>query len=114
MMNDFLFHGLEVDVSEAGFYERLDEMRGIFEKEIPQTSFEELKTSDAIRQYCAVFRKFFDGLLGENSADVIFKGVPDSIRKYNRILAEFYAFIEKQSNEIIEEKNHLIEKYQPE
>ncbi len=113
-MNEFDFHGIEVDVSEAGFYERLDEMRGIFEKEIPQTSFEELKTSDAIRQYCAVFRKFFDGVLGDKSAKVIFKDVPDSIRRDNKILLEFYAFIEKQSNEIIEEKNSLIEKYKPE
>ncbi len=111
---DGLFYGIEVDVSEAGFYERLDEMRGIFEKEIPQTSFEELKTSDAIRKYCGVFRKFFDGVLGDNSAKVIFKDVPDSIRRYNKILLEFYAFIEKQSNEIIQEQNSLIEKYKPE
>ena len=111
---DELFYGIEVDVSEAGFYERLDEMKGIFEKEIPQTSFDELKTSEAIHKYCRVFRKFFDGVLGDGSADVIFKDVPDSIWKYNRILLKFYAFIEKQSNEIIEEKNSLIEKYKPE
>lgn len=112
-MND-LFYGIEVDVSEAGFYERLDEMRGIFEKEIPQTRFDELKTSEAIHKYCETFRKFFDGVLGDGSARVIFKEIPDSIRKYNKVLAEFYAFIERQAREIVNEKNSLIEKYKPE
>lgn len=66
-MND-LFYGLEVDVSEAGFYERLDETREIFAKEIPEDSFEKLKTSESIHRYCGVFRKFFDDLLGDGSA----------------------------------------------
>ena len=113
-MNEFDFRGVEVDVSEAGFYERLDEMRGVFEKEIPQTSFKELKTSEAIHQYCEVFRKFFNGVLGDGSADVIFKGVHDSIHKYNKILADFFAFVEGQAIEIAKEQNSLIEKYKPE
>lgn len=113
-MNEFEFRGVEVDVSEAGFYERLDKMRGIFEKEIPQTSFEELKTSEAIRKYCETFRKFFDGVLGDGSARVIFNGIPDSIRKYNRILVEFYGFIESQSIEFEKEQKIMLEKYKPE
>lgn len=111
-MNEFEFRGVEVDVSEAGFYERLDETREIFAKEIPEDSFEKLKTSESIHRYCGVFRKFFDDLLGDGSARVIFKDIPDSVLKYNKILAEFYAFIEAQANDIIKEKNSLIEKYQ--
>ena len=83
MSQIFKFNELElpVDMSDADFveaYENALDTLGEAEKNLMKTG----KTSGIIRQYCQVFRTFFDDIYGEGTAEMLYGD------KYNARLCE--------------------------
>ncbi len=67
----------------------------------------------AIRQYCAVFRKFYDAFIGEGASEKIFDGIKDNIRKYDEVYESLLAFIRNQRIESGNRISRMVQKYSP-
>jgi len=79
---------------------------------------DELRNSDidystAIRQYCAVFRKFYDTLFSEGASAKIFEGIKDNIRKYDEVYESLLNFIRNQRVESNNRLSRMVQRYSP-
>lgn len=103
---------LELDISDADGMERYEtafEIMAEEEKNIPK----EGKRSAQIRGYCKLFRDLFANIFGEESADMIFKGVPVSCEAYDEIYVSFLDFVREQSVRSAAKRAEIITKYTP-
>lgn len=97
----------DVDVMER--YENAFQQMQQDEISIPKDG----KASDRIRAYCNLYRKLYDNLFGEGTADKIFDGQPMSAAVYESAYLSFLDFVRAQTAAANERRNALLTKYQP-
>lgn len=83
---------LHVDAEDAAFMERYQAAQNAVSANIS----DDLKTADAIRQYCQNFRTFFDVLFGNGTAEKLFANVPDNRRAYDDVFTMLLKVIFEQ------------------
>lgn len=102
---------LHLDIEDADTVEKYEAAMDQLETDFPKDK--SAGTSTYIRAYCKAFRTLYDTLFGAGTADRIFDGVPDNIRKYTAVYGEFLAFISKQAAQSQAEMIQLRRKYLP-
>lgn len=74
---------------------------------------EEEKASDRILAYCSMYRKLYDRLFGDGTAERIFDGVPVNASVYDDVYSQFLEFVRKQGAETAKQKAERFGKYIP-
>lgn len=69
--------------------------------------------AERIRADCAVIRSFFAAVFDTETADAIFRDIPDNRRKYLDILESFMAFIYKQTINAAQRMLQIAKQYVP-
>lgn len=115
-MEDFTtwkINGLELhlDIEDADTAEKYETAMDQLESDFPKDKSG--GTSAYIRAYCRAFRALYDTLFGDGTADQIFDGISDNMRKYTTVYGEFLAFISKQAAQSQAEMVQLRRKYLP-
>lgn len=105
---------LEFDITEAESAERYEAVLENLRKDIPKTKPTGITTSKFIRSYCKAHRNLYDSLFGEGTSEKIFDGVPESIRRYNAVYANFLGFVGMQTSTMKQEIDEIEKKYLPE
>ena len=83
---------LELDMEDADTAERYSSALGIL-KEVDEIKNTDVDYVSSIRQYCAIFRKFYDFLFGDGTSAKIFADIKDNTRKYDEVYESFLDFI---------------------
>ena len=91
---------LHVDAEDAAFMQRYAAAAAA----IPNQPTKD--DADGIRQYCKMFRTFFDTLFGDGTADAVFADVPDNRREYE---AAFMTLLKAMFEQRIAAKLRLVE-----
>lgn len=94
---------LQFDASDADSTERYEQAFDLLETEIaelPETG----RASERIRAYCAVFRRLYDRIFGEGTAEEIFRDIPANTNAYDEVYVSFLTFIGVQAEEIAKQK----------
>jgi len=105
---------LEFDITEAESSERYETALENLRKDIPKVKPSGIATSTFIRAYCKAQRKLYDSIFGEGTAEKIFDGIPESIRRYNAVYASFLGFVGMQTSTMRDEIDEIEKKYLPE
>ena len=105
---------LEFDITEAESSERYEAALESLKTDIPKVKPAGISTSTFIRAYCKSHRKLYDHIFGEGTAEKIFDGIPESIRRYNAVYAGFLGFVGMQTSTMNQEIDEIEKKYLPE
>ena len=94
---------LTLDMADAATVERYEDAFDQLAKEaaaLPKDG----RASARIRAYCAMYRRLFDRLFGEGTADVLFRDIPDNTDRYDEVYGAFLQFIAAQTAAITKQK----------
>lgn len=101
----------ELDITDADFLDKVEEA-GKF-AEVEQSKVEKVgKTSDLIREKCAIFYQYFDIVLGEGAGEKLFES-RSSIAICNEAVDSFIDFMTADMKQTKEKANVLMNKYKP-
>ena len=103
---------LELDMEDADTAERYNSALGIL-KEADEVKNTDVDYVSSIRQYCAIFRKFYDFLFGDGTSAKIFADIKDNTRKYDEVYESFLDFIRIQRIEADNRVSRMIQRYSP-
>lgn len=97
------------DVETMERYESAFEKMGEEENEIPKDG----KQSVRIRAHCELYRRLYDRIFGEGTADRIFKGIPMHIGVYEDVYLQFLGFVREQVAHANKQRTEILTKYSP-
>lgn len=103
---------LTLDLTDADVMERYEDALETMQKEensIPVDG----RASERIRAGCNMFRKLFDRVFGDGTAEKIFAGMPTSLDVYVGVYDNFVDFVSVQLNESNKYLTDHISKYTP-
>jgi hypothetical protein len=103
---------LPLDLEDADAmerYERAFEEMAAEEKQLPKDG----RNSERIRAYCNLFRRLYDRIFGDGTAERIFKDTPTSAVAYDDVYYQFLAFIREQTVQAARQRAERLEKYRP-
>lgn len=103
---------LELDMEDADTAERYSSAVRIL-AEADEIRNKDIDYPSAIRQYCAVFRKFYDFLFGDGTSEKIFDGIKDNTRKYDAVYDSLISFISKQCEVSCNRMDEITKRYAP-
>lgn len=115
MQNDTIWEigglKLPLDLEDADTVERYEAAVESLERNFPKDRSG--STSEYIRSCCSAYRQMFDQLFGEGTAEKLFAGVPDNLRRYTAVYGELLSFVAKQAAKSQAELQQLSRKYLP-
>ena len=103
---------LDLDMEDADTAERYSSAVRIL-AEADEIRNKDIDYPSAIRQYCAVFRKFYDFLFGDGTSGKIFDGIKDNTRKYDSVYESLLDFIRTQRIESDNRLSRMVQRYAP-
>ena len=95
---------LDLDMEDADTAERYSSAVRIL-AEADEIRNKDIDYSSAIRQYCAIFLKFYDFLFGD--------GIKDNTRKYDAVYDSLISFISKQCEVSCNRMDEITKHYAP-
>lgn len=106
------YFDLDTDIDDADTAERYSSAVRIL-AEADEIRNKDIDYPSAIRQYCAVFRKFYDFLFGDGTSEKIFDGIKDNRRKYDAVYESLLDFIRTQRLESDNRLSRMVQRYTP-
>lgn len=103
---------LDINIDDADTAERYSSAVRIL-AEADEIRNKDIDYSSAIRQYCAIFRKFYDFLFGDGTSGKIFDGIKDNRRKYDAVYESLLDFIRTQRLESDNRLSRMVQRYAP-
>lgn len=94
---------LTLDMADAVTVERYEDAFDQLAKEAASLP-KDGRASARIRAYCAMYRRLFDRLFGEGTADALFQDIPDNTDRYDEVYGAFLQFIAAQTAAITKQK----------